>query len=88
MSFLVMYCISTSPKEINGVVMDKTTQETLTGAKVIINNDTVYTDFDGRFSVITTDSLKKIRVIYPSYETKELSLVRVNQDDMTLSVKK
>lgn len=59
------------------IVVDKKTQEELIGAKVIVNDSTYYTDFDGVVIVdVTNDS--NIKVVHPSYETK-ISKLSENQ---------
>lgn len=89
MSFLVMYCVGTSPKEIKGKVSNKVNYENIEGAKVVVNSkDTVYTDSKGYFLLENVDTLKRIDVFYENNRPNDFSLVRVNQDDIDLYIKK
>jgi hypothetical protein len=56
------------------IVVDKKTQEELIGVTVHINDTTYYTDFDGVLIVDMPEDTTKIKVEYPSYQTKEIKV--------------
>ena len=66
---------------VSGVVMDKTTLETIAGAKVLIKelNKTVVTDFDGSFK-IEVPVTEKITVLIASHDMKTYEIISENND--------
>jgi len=67
--------VVTSVSEIKGMVFDKSTNETLAGASVLINGKKVYTDLDGNFTIpagATGNCELKISMI--SYEDKVMTI--------------
>ena len=77
MAFLVIYSTSNSPKEINGKVMDKGTNNITSGAMVVVNkSDTTYTDEKGYFVIKNIDTLKTINISSNGVKANELGLVK------------
>jgi hypothetical protein len=73
--------VVTTISEIRGMVFDKSTNETLAGASVLVNGKKVYTDLDGNFTIpagVTGNCELKISMI--SYEDK---VVKVNLNSQT-----
>jgi hypothetical protein len=50
----------------NYKIVDKYTKEELAGVKIIINNDTLYSDLNGNFTYNVSDS-SEIKISYISY---------------------
>lgn len=66
--FILMSFLTFAEKK-TFIVVDKDTEEELIAAKIIVNNTTYYTDFDG-LVVIDVEDSSSLKVTYPSYETK------------------
>ncbi len=66
---------------VSGVVLDKSTLETIAGAKVFIKelNKSVVTDFDGSFK-IEVPVTEKITVLIASHEMKTYEIISENND--------
>jgi len=64
-----------SYNSINGIVYDKNTGECLTGVRIITPNDTLYTDFNGRFFLENTHDTINISIDFISYEKIDTILI-------------
>ncbi len=66
---------------VSGVVIDKSTLETIAGAKVFIKeiNKSVVTDFDGSFKVEVPIS-ERLTVMIASHEMKTYEIISENND--------
>ena len=65
---------------IAGKVVDKNTQETLAGVKIVLDGQKVYTDLDGNFRLTNVSSDKvQLKASLISYEEKTID-VRADQN--------
>ena len=66
---------------VSGIVIDKSTLETIAGAKVFIKelNKSVVTDFDGSFK-IEVPITEKLTVLIASHEMKTYEIISENND--------
>ena len=66
---------------VSGIVIDKSTLETIAGAKVFIKelNKSVVTDFDGSFK-IEVPVTEKITVLIASHDMKTYEIISENND--------
>jgi len=62
---------------LKGIVIDKNTGEPLTGVAVKVNNETVYTDFEGNF---------EINDLYPGEYDLQVSYISYKNVDKTLNI--
>jgi hypothetical protein len=77
----------TATKTFSGRVVDQATGESLAGVKLSIegNNEVIYTDLDGNFSITGNASGSILKVSYISYQT---SLVKdLENNNQTLQIK-
>ncbi len=73
--------------EIQGVVLDKKTNEPLAGALVVVNDQKIYTDFDGKFKVSNlkvTEPTLKITMI--SYFEENLNVDLTKKDELKIQL--
>jgi len=61
-------------KEIRGVVCDKTTNESLAGAVVMLNGQKIYTDLEGNFILKNVDTDSELKISMISYQEKTIKL--------------
>jgi len=66
--------VVTTATEIKGMVFDKTTNESLAGASVLINGKKVYTDLDGNFTIPANSGNCELRISMISYEEKVMTV--------------
>ena len=76
---LMILMIKSNESKLIGYVIDKNTNEELCGVRVIINNDTTYTDFDGCFYMENVLDTTNIELSLISYEKKDFIIVTDNQ---------
>lgn len=75
----------TSTSSISGYVVDKNTNETLTGVKVTINDSiSVYTNFDGYFEIKNVSDTINMKLEYISYETLDMKVVKNGENQLSL----
>jgi len=86
LSLLIVYSISgEQEKTVVGTVRDIKTNESLTGAQVIVNKtDTIYTNFDGAFIVRNVESINTLDVNYPSYQSAKINVDRPQYKTLTM----
>lgn len=77
--FLIFLSFSTihSQKLLSGKVMDSKTQEALVGTivKLVKSNAVVVTDFEGNFTIQSTNESDEILFSYTGYETIQMPVV-------------
>lgn len=71
--------------EMTGYVFDKLTNETLVGVEVEIDNKTVYTDLDGKFTSIVYPGEYEIKTSYISYNNVS-DTIKINQNNTEIVV--
>lgn len=60
---------------VKGIVLDKLTKETLAGAVITANNQKVYTDLDGNFSISNLCGIKcELKISMISYEDQIIDI--------------
>jgi hypothetical protein len=76
--------VITDSKEIRGVVYDKTTNESLAGAVVMLNGQKVYTDLEGNFTLKNVDLNSELKISMISYQEKTIKLDVSNQKSVKI----
>ncbi len=67
--------VSIATNSLNGIVLDKLTKETLAGAVITANNQKVYTDLDGNFSISNLCGLKcELKISMISYDDQIIDI--------------
>jgi hypothetical protein len=75
----------TSPSSISGYIIDKETNETLTGVKVTVNDSiSVYTNFDGYFEIKNISDTLNMKIEYISYKTMDMIVYKNDQNQLSL----
>lgn len=72
--------------EITGLVYDGITNECLAGVKIEIDNETIYTDFDGKFTTIIYPGEHKIKSSYISYKDATDTINFQYDKDLIISI--
>ena len=77
-----------SQNTISGVVLDKTTNETLIGASVIVVNENrgTSTDFDGAFQIEYNSLPLKLEISYIGYEKNEIEIDQNTPNTITIQL--
>lgn len=74
---------------LNGVVSDKLTGETLAGAVVTANGKKLYTDFDGNFSIDNVCNGKcSIKVSLISYEDQTIEIDATSDKQVDIKLRR
>ncbi len=67
--------MSIANNSVKGIVLDKLTKETLAGAVITANNQKVYTDLDGNFSISNLCGIKcELKISMISYEDQIIDI--------------
>jgi len=66
---------SNSNNIITGKILDKNTREELAGVRIISDCDTVYTDFDGNFTIKHLSDTIKLQFNLISYDSDNLEII-------------
>jgi hypothetical protein len=75
---LSFFITTTFGSKINGYIYDKNTNETLTGVRIISNNDTTYSDLNGYFELENITDITYIQLKLVSYENKDTIIIKDN----------
>lgn len=79
--------VSSTMINLNGKVVDETTGEGLAGVSLLINGETVYTDFDGNFILNQHKSEDySISASYISYKEKFINTKLNNMQSFTIKL--
>lgn len=79
--------VVTTVSEIKGMVFDKSTQETLAGASVLINGKKVYTDLDGNFTIPADAAGNcELKISMISYEDKVMKVTPGTQSSLKIEL--
>lgn len=80
--------VSVSTVELNGIIFDKNTNESLAGVVVLVNGQKVYTDFDGNFSVKNVcNGVCELKISMISYEDKILHIDTRKDSELKIALK-
>lgn len=74
MALCASLSLSAQTGVISGVVSDEITKETLIQATVLVGDQGILTDFDGKFSVELPYGTYTVKVSYVGYEAKEITV--------------
>jgi outer membrane receptor protein involved in Fe transport len=71
---------------ISGVILDRSTGETLidAGVEVVDTGEKTFTDLDGKFRLELPEGTYEIRVFYPQYQGQRIQNIVVNPGKVTL----
>ena len=78
LSALIVISFNIGQSKIKGYVYDKYTNEKLCGVRVIMNNDTTYTDFNGCFETKNIQDSTKFKFSLISYKEKDTVIITHN----------
>ncbi len=80
--------VSASTVELNGIIFDKNTNESLAGVIVLVNGQKVYTDFDGNFTVKNVcNGICELKISLISYEDKILQIDTRKDKELRIALK-
>lgn len=72
---------------LNGVIFDKETKESLAGAVVTVNGQKIYSDLDGKFVVNNVNNAKvQLKVSLISYEDKTFEIDPSNVSSVNIEL--
>lgn len=78
---LLLFINSTNTNQniISGKILDKNTREELAGVRIISDCNTVYSDFDGCFSIKHLSDTTNLQFNLISYEPDNLEIINNNK---------
>lgn len=76
--------IFSQEKIIHGIVLDKETNELLSGVSISNNDTTIYSNFDGLFNVQTNDT--NLFVNYISYQPTIIKINNYKYNDIFIAI--
>ena len=80
--------VSVSTVELNGIIFDKNTNESLAGVVVLVNGQKVYTDFDGNFTVKNVcNGVCELKISMISYEDRILRIDTRKDSELKIALK-
>jgi len=80
--------VSVSTVELNGIIFDKNTNESLAGVVVLVNGQKVYTDFDGNFTVKNVcNGVCELKISMISYEDRILQIDTRKDNELKIALK-
>jgi hypothetical protein len=80
--------VSVSNVELNGIIFDKNTNESLAGVVVLVNGQKVYTDFDGNFTVKNVcNGVCELKISMISYEDRILQIDTRKDKELKIALK-
>jgi hypothetical protein len=83
----VVSVVAVNPNLITGKVIDKNTNEALAGAIILCDNQKVYSDLDGNFSILKTKKASELSIGLISYTTITLKLNEIQDQCVSISLR-
>lgn len=72
---------------LNGIIFDKDTKESLAGAVVTVNSQKIYSDLDGKFVINNVNNAKiQLKVSLISYEEKTFEIDPSNASSLKIEL--
>ncbi len=76
-----------SSVNLNGIIFDKDTKESLAGAVVTVNGQKIYSDLDGKFVINNVNNAKvQLKVSLISYEEKTFEIDPSNASSLKIEL--
>jgi len=79
--------VVTAKNVITGKVVDLVTNESLPGAAIKLNQETVYSDFEGNFRIeIASEANRKVEVSLISYKNQTIDIQKDNCKSLNIKL--